>query len=315
MADLTPFMQAAGKAGPGNEHTSNAPTPADLAAILASRTDGAAPVDMRTGRISHPVKSEVDKTNFTPTPSLNPLQLSSLQSVGVSIDTQTRELIYTDDAGAVLRQLGDLLASTHKGLLDLGEFKAAAHSNPEWTEAAAVMKIAEQAERADDTFGKRWAAVERTLRTQVSHFEKELAAPVKAAAERGTIAAELRAHFKGMEPGKRMSELQGAIQRGENDVAAAVLGAPYQLSGLSQQMHSMLTQELNRKQNPSLSTRLAAAEAGLKYMEKAFKLVLSETSRVVGVAPHKLAKLRSARTVAAQKLALLDQSIKFGAGG
>ncbi len=118
-----------------------------------------------------------------------------------------------------------------------------------------------------------------------------------------------------MDPGKRLSELQAAIRNGEYDTVAAVLGSPYQLSGLSKDMQTLLTQEYNRKVNPSVSARLAAAEAGLEYMAKSFKLVLSEVDRVVGVSKHKLTKLREAKTAAAQKLALLDKSITFGAGG
>ncbi len=172
MADISKFIQAAGAAGPGHEYASNAPTPADLEAIKA-QPKGNAPIDHRP-RQPQPLKSDVDRSPFHPTPSLDPLQLSSIKVIGISIDTTTRELTYSDDAAPVLKPLGDLLASTYKGLQQLGEYKAAAFANcdlqdaqgrtiqrGEWTEAASVLKVAEQAERAEDVFGKRWALTEK----------------------------------------------------------------------------------------------------------------------------------------------------------
>lgn len=254
------------------------------------------PVDMNLQRKEIKPPSVVDKSIYHPPMSLDPANVTALDG-------------WNDDTASCLKPVTDLLESTHGLLTELGKFRIAAHANGEWAEGQAILKIADAADRAFTKFAPRWDSVHATLIKQIAHYEKTLETPVKASADRPGISQELRNHFKSLTAADRMKQLHTAFDRGEHDVLAAVLGAPYQLSGLTPDMHALLTQKLNSAMNPEVANRLKATKAALALVENRTLIVHQEMERVVGVKRAKLAQLRASKSASDQALALIDHRI------
>ena len=125
-----------------------------------------------------------------------------------------------------------------------------------WTARALIEKDTSKTEDARllqlDTFaGKQLAAVGKTfdatlanLNRSIAFLEGELSMPLISKA--GTaMGAEIRAHVKGMTTAQRQEFIQTAIDSGDEETAAAVLGAKHYLTGITAQMQQALTRGWN----------------------------------------------------------------------
>lgn len=126
-----------------------------------------------------------------------------------------------------------------------------------------------------------WDTASKTLSTKVEAWEKEMTKAVESKATQ-MISGEIRAHFKGMKTGERMTAISQAIRDGDELVASAVLGGPGMLSGITEEMRAVLVREYHERFNPAMAKRLRAAQAGLAQIEDKLGLLRREAKKAVG---------------------------------
>lgn len=202
------------------------------------------------------------------TPSLHPRRVKEVDG-------------YDDETALVLGQTETAFSEAYEGLRSIHDAKEAAMRDPRLNEAGALLKTDDYAEKV---FGKITRAFDNELarlNKAINHIEGELSQPVESKAS-GSIAAEVRAHLKGLAPGERMSVLRQAIDSGDVVVATAALGAPAMLSGIDPATQATLTRMYHEKQNPTLAKRRTAMTAARKLIEENAGLVFKERDKAVG---------------------------------
>jgi len=213
------------------------------------------------------------------TPSLHPQVVASLED-------------YDDDTSGHLQQVVEAFQQAYEQLGKLHLTKDAAFSDPTMTEAAAVVRTADHAEKVFKIAATRFDKVTANLTSGIANMEKDLNTPVQAHASHH-IASEIRAHIKGQK--SPMDFVRNAIERGDKDTVSAALGAPPYLTGLTPEMQAGLLRMWNEKTNPLAAKRMRAMKAGLDLIGSNAPLLHGEVRRAVGVPQHKIKAFREAK--------------------
>lgn len=226
------------------------------------------------------------------TPALHPINVRDLDEWG-------------EDTASILGPAETAFSEAYMGIAQVHTAREKALSNETWTEAQALVQTADFSDKVFEKVARRFDAVTKTLSTIVEGIESELNSPIEVKAAH-TLATEIRAHVKGMDMGERMTFVQKAITDGDRRTAESILGAPPFLSGMTTEMHAVLTRMFHAKHNPLKEKRLKAARAGLELIEKRQGLVFTELEKAIGANPRKIAKIRAARTAAEAALVLRE---------
>lgn len=167
------------------------------------------------------------------------------------------------------------------------------------------MIVAEYAEKHQTAITKKFDSAVSNLTKGIESMEVMLNDPIKANAERSSIASEIRAHVKNMSVDQRLQFLSHAHQNGDIESLRAVLGAPGYLSGISEEERQVRTRMLHEKQSPETASRLKVMRAALDMLERRSGLVLTAVEKAIGGSWSKVQQLRKGQSVA-------DKALKFG---
>jgi len=214
------------------------------------------------------------------TPALHPINVRELDG-------------YSDETAGILSMTESAFAHTYEQLGRVFDAGEAARADPTLTEAAAVVKAQDYADKAFTSMAQRFDTATANLRTIATSIENDLTAPVESRAS-STLSAEIRAYTANLPDGERMSFVMKAIKDSDVRTASAILGAPAYLSGLTADMQSVLTRQFHEHQEPLKAKRLKAAQAGLDLIRGRTNLVFSHIQKAVGADPKKVARYRSA---------------------
>jgi len=202
------------------------------------------------------------------------------------------------DPDSMRNSLGGLrqtFAFTSTTLGKMHDAKAALVADPTRTPAAVAVEIGRLADREGLKLAAKWDASINTLRKNVASMERELAAPV---VQQGSalIAAEIRRHLAELPAAKRQSLLEAAIAEGDAVTVSAALAGPAYLSGLSPEMHKLLTEAWHLKAFPDLAERLDLHKRALALAIDRSALIHRELRKITGD-PNVIANaaLKSAR--------------------
>lgn len=135
------------------------------------------------------------------------------------------------------------------------------------------LDLAKHARPMFDKIGRSLEEGIRFLDLQKSTAEKTLNEKLTAA-KNAPQAAEIRAHFKNSK--SPLTELTNLIRSGDRQTAAAVLGAPPYLSGLTDEHAQLLRTMAEETLEPELMAHRNEAEAGISKLMRATQYV-SET--------------------------------------
>ncbi|MGY6551812.1 MAG: hypothetical protein ACXIT4_07935 [Erythrobacter sp.] len=210
---------------------------------------------------------------------------------------------YSEETAGILAMTESAFAHAYEQLAKVFDVGDTVRADPTLTEAAAVLKIADYADKAFVGIAQRFDAATANLKTIVASIESNLTAPVESRAS-NTLSAEIRAYCKSLPDGERMSFVVKAIKDNDTRSATAVLGAPAYLSGLTNDMQAVLTRQFHETHEPLKAKRLKAAKAGLDLIGERGGLVFSVIQKAVKADPQKVAKLRAAAAKTAKALAL-----------
>jgi hypothetical protein len=146
------------------------------------------------------------------------------------------------------------LSDIHKAYLDTGR-------RPKITEEDRIDRVAPAAFETQQKVARKIDAARANLVTSAEALDRQLSTAINGSSL-GGVAAEIRAHVRGMSdpkrPGERLAFVQNAIRDGDTVTVRAVLGsdAPAYLSGIDPKMRDALVRVWNEKASPQITTRL-----------------------------------------------------------
>lgn len=220
-------------------------------------------------------------------------------------DNVTKVEGYDSETEGVLAPTMNAFSTAYEGIRSVHDARAVADRNPGWTEEQKLVQVDNFARKHLDKITRTFDSVRTNLEKGIAHLEGELSQPVESKAA-GSIAAEVRAHFKALPTGERMKLIQQAIDDGDHIVATAVLGAPAMLSGIDANMQKTLTRFYHERHNPATAKRLKVMTAAKVLIEERAGLVFKEMERAVGGTSSKANKVREAQTAAEKALTFKD---------
>ena len=223
------------------------------------------------------------------TPSLHPINVREIDG-------------YDDETSTLLGPTESAFAHAYEELIKVHDASEIVRADPTLTEAAAVVKAADFADRTFATIAKRFDSAVANLNVVIGSIEQELSAPVESRAS-NSLSAEIRAYCKALPDGERMSFVTQAIKDGDQRTATAVLGGPAYLSGITGDMQSLLTRMFHEHHSPLAAKRLKAAKGALALIGERSGLVFREMEKSVGADPKKVAKFRAAAAKTAKAFA------------
>lgn len=230
-----------------------------------------------------------DNIDTRVTPSLHPLNVREIDG-------------YDDETATLLGPTETAFAHAYEQLGKVFDASAIVRADPTLTEAAAVAKAADFADRTFTGIAKRFDSAAANLNVVIAGIEKELSAPVESNAS-STLSAEIRAYCKSLPQGERMSFVTKAIKDGDTRTASAILGGPAYLSGLESEMQSVLIRMFHEHHQPLMAKRLRAAKGALALIGERSGHVFTVLQQAVGADPHKVARIRAAAAKTAKAFA------------
>lgn len=230
-----------------------------------------------------------DEIDTRITPSLHPLNVREIDG-------------YSDETSGILSSTESAFAEAYRQIGKAHDAGEAARADPTLTEAAALVKAQDYADRVLTDVARRFDAAAANLKTIAASIEKELSAPVESRAS-NSLSAEIRAYVAALPEGERISFVRKAITDDDTRTASAVLGGPAYLSGLNPDMQAVLTRMFHEHHEPLKAKRLKTATLGLDLIGERSGLVFRELEKAVGADPRKVAKFRSAAAKTAKAFA------------
>lgn len=212
---------------------------------------------------------------------------------------------YDSDTAPIVAPTMTAFSEAYEGLRKIHDAREKARSNPTWNDVQQIVMTQDFADKVMAKVTRGFDATRANLEKGIAHLEGELSKPVESKAA-GSIAAEVRAHIKGLPTGERLSVIRQAISEGDHSVALAVLGAPAMLSGIAPDMQKALTRVYHERHNPELTKRLKVMQGAKAMIEDRAGLVFKEVEKAVGMRSDKVRALRDARNAAEQAFILRD---------
>lgn len=214
---------------------------------------------------------------------------------------------YDDDTAPVLAPTMTAFDEAYQGIAKVHDARAAAAHNPTWNEAQVVIQTQELADKVFAKVAKGFDSTRANLVKGIAHLEAQLNSPVESKAV-ASIAAEIRAHAKGLPLGERHGFIRKAINDGDHVTATAVLGAPAYLSGIDANMQKVLLRMYHEHNSASVAKRLKAMIGAKELIEQRAGLVFKELEKAVGMRPDKVKALRAAKNAAEQAFILKESA-------
>jgi hypothetical protein len=188
---------------------------------------------------------------------------------------------YDDDTRPLLGATETAVDEAYQALRSIHDAKAGAAKNPTLNEYAQLVAVDTHATKVMNKVYGSWSRTVDTLNANIKKLEGELNAPVEQRATQ-SMASEIRAHFKGLEPGPRMNALRKAIEAGDDMTVTAVLGGRPYLSGLEPDLHAEFLRDWHNAQRPVEAKKLRAMQAAAEMLNNRYKLLTKAVADAVG---------------------------------
>lgn len=189
---------------------------------------------------------------------------------------------YDDDTRPLLGATETAVSEAFNALKSIHDAKAAAATNPTLNEFAQLIAVDNHATKLMDKVYASWSRTTDTLNANIAKMEKELYAPVEQRAT-ASMASEIRRHFASLELGPRMNALRKAIEAGDELTASSILGAPYYLSDMTEELHAEFLRDWHNAQRPVEAKKVRAMRAAADMLNERYKLLTAAHRDAVGV--------------------------------
>lgn len=229
-----------------------------------------------------------------------PEQVDERVSLSFHPETFTALDGYNEDSAKFIGDAVSTFNDAYRTIAKVHDATEHGARNPTWTPEQRILAVSKVAEKEQDRLLRKMDAALANTTKAAHHIEQELTTPVSSKATLG-IAAEIRLHVKSLKSGQ-MDFVRSLIEAGDDLSASAVLGGPSYLSGLTDDMRTVLTRMLHEKQNPALVQRLTLLRATAEKIERDGPLVIIEMQKAVGA---KAGTVRSIDTANERALAAL----------
>lgn len=230
---------------------------------------------------------ETIKPNVTP--SLHPANLEAIDG-------------YDDSTKGYVNAAVEALSAAYAGLGQIHEAKAAASKNQAWNENQQVLMVAEFAEKQQTSITRKFDSAVASLTKGIDAMDAMLNDPVKADAERSSVASEIRAHVKNLTYEQRQKFLSDAHDAGDTETLRAVLGAAGFLSGITEAERQLRTRLMHEKASPETSARLKVMRDARDMLLQRGGLVFGEVEKALGADWDKVQQLRKGQSAAENAL-------------
>ncbi|WP_126665528.1 hypothetical protein [Croceibacterium ferulae] len=169
-------------------------------------------------------------------------------------------------------------------------------NDPTHTEEHRILIVGKVAAKEQERLLRRFDVATANITKAAEHIERELSVPVESKASLN-VASEIRAHSRSLDS-KAVDFVRERINSGDDLSVSAVLGAPSYLSGLSDEMRTVLTRQWHERQNPALVQRLTLMRATLDKLNTDAGKVFIEMEKAVGADPSKVRNIGAAHEAA-----------------
>ncbi len=210
-----------------------------------------------------------------------------------------------EDTKAVLGSTETAFSTAYEAVRAVYEARAHADKNPGWTDEQKLLQVDTFAGKHLAKIAQRFDTVRSELDRGINYLEGELSTALTEQAA-ATFGKEIREHVKGLTTPQRQKFIQDAIDAGDEQVVAGVLGAPAFLSGMDAVMQKTLTRFWNERQQPDKAKRLKVMQAAKAMIERDAGKVFAAMEKAVGGQSDKANKVREAQTAAEKALAFKD---------
>lgn len=224
------------------------------------------------------------------TPSLHPHNVQEIEG-------------YNDATAPYLAATDTAFSAAYEGLLAVHDARTVVNKNPAWNEEQRIVQVSKFAEKKLDQITRGLDKARGDLLKNIEQVERELTAPIEAKAV-GNLAAEIRAHVKGLPAAERHAFVMNAVNGLDSVTVGALLGAPAYLSGVSVEMQKVYLRQYRGVMAPELTQRLKAMQNAVAMIDERGRLVFAEMEKAVGAAPNRAAALRKAHEAASKALEL-----------
>ncbi|MEL7755457.1 hypothetical protein AAG601_06610 [Citromicrobium bathyomarinum] len=216
--------------------------------------------------------------------------------VSLSLHPQTVTKIdgFSEETRGYIAGTERALHEAYSGISSVHAAMDAAKKDPTLNDAARVIKVDDLAQRTFQRLAKLFDAESTRLDKGIALQEEKLSAPVQAKASH-YLAAEVRAFVREMPDNERAFFIRSAIRRGDDITATACLGGPAYLSGLNDEMHSVLLKTYHEHNGPEEAAKLKVMLGARALIAERGGLLHSQLENAVGRPPHEVRLLREAK--------------------
>jgi hypothetical protein len=173
------------------------------------------------------------------------------------------------------------MESAVAGLLAIDKAWDALRKDQSKTAAQKTMAIEPAASKKFDHIQATFSKAHENLHKAVEMMETELSKPIVAAATGSAQMAELRGVLRTMNPEKRNSAIEAAVQSGDQTVVDAVLGVHPLTSEVDPKLHQLWTRRVHEKRNPDVVRRLAATKKAIEVLTRAAPIALESVEKAM----------------------------------
>jgi len=228
---------------------------------------------------------------FHPSPSLNEGLIDGIEGA--------------EDFAGYLAPAKNALSHASESLKSIDAAWQALRSDQSKSELQKAMVLAPAAIKKQEAILRVFSKASEDLDKAVELIEKELSAPVVAAATASPTNAELRTVIRNMPKAEREALIDTAVREGDTTVTNAVLGVHPLITGVDPLRHSMWTRQIREKANPELVRRLAATKKAIEVIERAAPIALKQVEQAMRANFADVAKAQKMADASAEALAAL----------
>lgn len=257
--------------------------------------------------LASPLDAALRRPNARPAPTAPSLRMSEqLIAPSPTLDPKGIAAIpgYDDATKPYVAIAETAMSEMHEAIAAVIAAREASRRRPDWTEAAAIMAVANHAAALQDRATRVADKVLAQLTTTINGLESMLQGPMESNATSSPVAAEIRAHVKSLSSEGRYAFMMQAVNKKDTRTLGAVLGAPSYLSGLTDDMSATFTRQYNSVKSPEVVQRLDVMKAARAKVEAAGSVFIASAEKAMGARWETANKLKAARASAEQAFVL-----------
>lgn len=212
---------------------------------------------------------------------------------------------YDEQTAPYIAHVATSFSEAYEGIKAVWSAKEASAKNPTWNEAMAMIHTDDFAQKKLKKITMHFDASMSNLTKGIEAIEQQLATPLQHSGSTA-IAAEVRAHVKGLPTEQRHKFLDDAQQAHDHTTLSAVLAAPGYLSGVSEIERQIRTRLYHEAASPEVAKKLKVLKGARTMIEERGGLVFTAIEKIVGASSSKVKALREAKSAAEAAFILKD---------